>query len=99
MDKKYLSTRQTQSLNSEVFNWCVSNDFQVYLKPTMDSGKGQYRIAVRRLGITTGGKDYVYKDDNKVESYEVIGNKIFKNVAEASEHIWVVMENLKKKYG
>lgn len=86
-------------LNSKAFNWCVKNDFQVYIVPVNDRGRTEYKIAVRHKGITTEGRDYIYKDGIRIESKEVLGNKIFTSVNDAGLHFKFVIENLMKKYG
>ena len=60
--------KETQSLNIDNFRWCVENDFQVYLVPMDSQGKGKYKIAVRRRGITTEGKDFIIKDEIRIDS-------------------------------
>lgn len=86
-------------LNFKAFKWCINNDFQVYIVPVNDRGRSEYRVAVRHGGITTEGKDYIYKDNIKKTSREVLGSKIFVTVAAASLHLNYVIENLMKKYG
>lgn len=86
-------------IDSTLFNWCVENDFQVYLHPLTDSGKGACKIAVRRRGITTEGKDYKYINDIKVSSSVSLSNKIYRTHADAYKDFNNVYKVLKKKYG
>lgn len=84
------------SFNADDFNWCIENDFQVYLEPMPLK---RYKIAVRRLGITTEGKDYIYKDGIKIVSKVQLSSLEFKNITEASKHMPNVYKHLREKYG
>lgn len=90
---------QKQNLNIEAFNWCIENDFQVYLVPVDPNGKGKYKIAVRRRGITTEGKDYSYVNGVKIDSKLSEGDMVFKNSIEASNYLNNVYEHLRRTYG
>lgn len=94
-----MKEKKSLTLSSEAFNWCVKNDFQVYIVPTYDRGRSEYRIAVRHRGITTEGKDYIYNNGVRIQSKETIGKEIFSNAKDASEHYNYVIEGLMKKYG
>lgn len=91
--------QQSQDSIFEDFKWCVNNDFQVYLVPLDPGGKKEYKIGVRRGGITTEGRDY--KEINGVihRSTETLSEKVFKNSREATEHLGYVRALLRKKYG
>lgn len=89
------------------FNWCVENDFQVTIQPVSytpnrygmyDSSK-ECQIHIRKGGITTEGKDYIYKDGVKFTSKVTVGNKIYKNSTEAAVACWDVYEKLRERYG
>ena len=80
----------------EDFNWCVKNDFQVYLDPLPMK---RYKIAVRRLGITTEGKDYIFKDGIKIISKVQLSSIEFKNATDASNYMPNVYKHLREKYG
>lgn len=84
------------NFSADDFNWCVDNDFQVYLDPLPNK---RYRIAVRRKGITTEGKDYIYKNNLKITSKVMYSEIEFKNVSLASDYMPTVYKHLKKKYG
>lgn len=76
--------------------WCIDNDFQVYVKPDYP----HFRIAVRRGGISTHGKDF-RTDECGFEhtSSEQLGTVKYKTVQQADEKIREVHEYLKNKYG
>jgi hypothetical protein len=84
---------------SDLFRWCVENDYQVYLKPLTDSGKGACQIAVRKWGITTGGQDYIIKNNVKIISRETVGKKIYRSHADAYKDMPNVYQHLMNKYG
>jgi len=91
--------KETQSLNIDNFRWCVENDFQVYLVPMDSQGKGKHKIAVRRRGITTEGKDFIVKDGIRIDSKVTIGKEVYKNSAEATNNLNEVYEFLRRTYG
>lgn len=91
--------KETQSLNIDNFRWCVENDFQVYLVPIDPQGKGKHKIAVRRRGITTEGKDFIVKDGIRIDSKVTIGKEVYKNPAEAANNLNEVYEFLRRTYG
>ena len=97
--KKRKVKQLSKVLNFDDMRWCVENDFQVYLVPLTNDGKGEHKIAVRRGGITTEGKDY--KDVNGVEfrSQETLSEKTFKNSKEAHNYLNYVFKQLRNKYG
>jgi hypothetical protein len=87
-------------LNSDDFRWCVENDFQVYLVPLTPEGEGAYKIAVRRKGITTEGKDFITDSlGREVRSKEKISDITFKNQSDARDHLNYVYKYLRTKYG
>lgn len=83
----------------DLFKWCVDNDYQVYIKPLTNSGKGKCQIAVRKWGITTQGKDYIIKNNVKIISKETIGEKIYRTQTDAYKDIPNVYKYLKETYG
>ncbi len=97
--KKRKVKELSKVLNFEDMKWCMENDFQVYLVPLTNDGKGEHKIGVRRGGITTEGKDY--KEINGIEyrSSETLSEKTFKNSKEAHNHLNYVFNHLRKKYG
>ena len=52
---------------SSDFKWCIDNDWQVYIKPINTI---HYKIAIRKGGISTNGKDKFY-DSKKTLLYIV----------------------------
>lgn len=89
------------------FNWCVDNDFQVYIRPVewISNGRGGYyggkecQIHIRKGGITTEGKEYVWKDGVKFYSKVTVGNKVYGSHVEAAEACWDVYAKLRERYG
>lgn len=73
--------------------WCIDNDYQVYIK----KDSTHYRIAIRRGGITTDGKDIKYIDDVQHTSSESLGSVRYKTVADADKKINNVYKYL--RYG
>ena len=47
--------------NCSSFKWCVDNDWQVYIRLI----GARYRIAIRKGGISSCGKDYYYEVRDK----------------------------------
>jgi len=82
--------------SSEDFNWCVKNDFQVYA--THDS-EGNLKVAIRRGGITTDGKDYLIVNGLKKTSKEMIGEIIYKDMNQLSLYLPAIYQQIKKQYG
>lgn len=82
--------------SADDFNWCVDNDFQVYLVPIQ---MNRYKIAVRRGGITTEGKDFRVVDDIEISTKEVLTQKEYATFSEASKAIRDIYKSLRLKYG
>lgn len=82
--------------SSEDFNWCVKNDFQVYA--THDA-EGNLKVAIRRGGITTEGKDYLIVNGLKKTSKEMIGEIIYKDMNQLSLYLPAIYQQIKKQYG
>lgn len=75
--------------------WCIDNDFQVYVKPDYP----HFRIAVRRGGISTHGKDFrVDECGFEHTSTEQLGTVKYKTADLAGDKIREVHEYLKNKY-
>jgi hypothetical protein len=74
------------------FRWCIENDFQVYIKPE----SYYYKIAIRKGGITSNGKDFHYDRDTGMEYYssERTGSVRYKTVEMASAKIHDVYKYL-----
>jgi hypothetical protein len=82
--------------NSDDFNWCVKRDFQVY--GTLDS-EGNLKVAIRRGGITTEGKDYVIINGIKKVSVEMLGDYEYKDMRELSLYLPAIYKQLREQYG
>ena len=76
--------------------WCIDNDWQVYLASVTFF---DHRVAIRKGGITSQGKDY-RRDKIGVEYYssEIIGSKTYRTQQQAMEGMKDVYKQLRKKY-
>ena len=88
-----------KSLNFDDLRWCIANDFQVYLVPMDSRGNGKYKIAVRRRGITTDGKDYADVDGVRVDSKVTLGDTVYRSSLEATNNLNNVYGYLRRTYG
>jgi hypothetical protein len=88
-----------KSLNFDDLSWCIDNDFQVYLVPMDSQGNGKYKIAVRRRGITTEGKDYAYVDGLRIDSKVTLGDRVYRNSLEATNYLNNVYGYLRRTHG
>ena len=91
MDKK----KNSHSIFSDA-QWCINNDFQVYVKPVENN---KCRIAYRRGGITTEGKDKKLVNGSMFYSVEVEGEKVYRTQREAMSVVPDVYSYLRNKYG
>jgi len=94
--KKKLTSplKPTKNFYSDL-KWCIENDWQVYIVPTV----GKFcKIAIRKGGITTEGKDYKYIDGVRHTSREHIGDVEYKTQAEAQLALPDVYKKLRKRY-
>jgi hypothetical protein len=93
--KVVIPPKQSKSFYSDL-KWCIDNDWQVYVVPTI----AKYcRIAIRKGGITTDGKDYKYVNGIRYTSQEHLGSIEYKTQKEAQASIPSVYEKLRQKYG
>lgn len=83
------------SFSAEDFNWCIENDFQVYLEPMP---LRRYKIAVRRKGITTEGKDVKLVNDLEIRSTVTLTKMDFKTALDASRYMPVIYKYLRETY-
>lgn len=97
--RKITKNPSFQALNFDDLKWCIDNDFQVYLVPLDSNGKGGYKIAVRRGGITTGGRDEAIINGSRVISNVTLSDLTFKNHMEAHNQLNYVYKHLRDKYG
>lgn len=97
--RRKTKTFQSQELNFKDLLWCIENDFQVYLVPLSSCGKREFKIAVRRNGITTSGLDYKLVNGRPVNSVETLTERTFKNQAEARDYLNYTYKYLRSKYG
>ena len=81
------------------FRWCIENDFQVYIKPE----SYYFKIAIRKGGITSNGKDFHYDRETGMEHYssEKTGSVRYKTVDIASAKLhdvykYIYEENTKR---
>jgi len=74
------------------FKWCIDNDFQVYIKPE----SYYFRIAIRRGGITSNGKDTYYDEETGMEYYssEKLGSVKYKTCSDAEQKLITVYKYL-----
>jgi hypothetical protein len=82
--------------NCSSFKWCVDNDWQVYIRFI----GARYRIAIRKGGISSCGRDYYYDKDTgeTFTSEENLGSVMYKKQEEAESKIWEVYAYLRKRY-
>lgn len=93
--KKRNPKLQTKSFYSDL-KWCIDNDWQVYIVPT----KGKMcRIAIRKGGITTEGKDCKYINGVRYTSQEVLGQLEYDDQKQAQYAMPKVYEQLRQRYG
>lgn len=80
------------------FRWCIENDFQVYIKPINYSGN--FKVAIRKGGISTRGKDSLYCKIKKTTIYssENLGSKLYKNQKLAMDVLPSVYKYLRETY-
>lgn len=85
------------SLNSDL-QWCIDNDFQVYIKKTDYSG--YFKIAIRKGGISTQGKDIFFCKERKINLYssERLGKIEYKNQEKANKKLPEVYKYLRETY-
>jgi len=76
------------------FNWCIENDFQVYIKPEHSFA----RICIRRGGITSFGKDFYYTNGIKVNTLEQNGTVLYKSQDLAAKELTKVYKYLRDRY-
>lgn len=85
------------------FNWCVDNDFMVVIRPTSYDANGvgskECRIVIVKGGITTEGKEFIYKDGTKFQTKTIEGKVLYKNEKEASDACYDVYAMLRERYG
>ena len=98
--KKQSKTTKRQSLNFDDFKWCIENDFQVYLVCLNHTGKGPHKVAVRRRGISSNGKDIHFTEDGtEITSEEKLSKDTFKNQKDATEYMNKLYGILRRNYG
>ena len=92
------------AFNPEDFNWCVNNDWQIYIMPLP---RNAARIVIRKYGITTRGKDSYYDAETGInytskevflEDTRMFKGVTFKNYAEASNYIPLVYKTIRDEY-
>tara|TARA_A100000171_G_scaffold11809_1_gene9671 strand:+ start:5978 stop:6277 length:300 start_codon:yes stop_codon:yes gene_type:complete len=93
--KIVIPRKRNKSFYSDL-KWCIDNDWQVYIVPTLDKF---CRIAIRKGGITTEGKDYKYIDGVRYTSQEHLGSVEYKSQKQAQAELPYVYEKIRQKYG
>jgi|TARA_R110000787_G_scaffold70171_3_gene156023 hypothetical protein len=85
------------SLNSDL-QWCIDNDFQVYIKKMNYSG--YFKVAIRKGGISTNGKDIFFCKETQMNLYSVekLGKIDYKNQEKANKVLPGVYKYLKETY-
>ena len=85
------------SLNSDL-QWCIDNDFQVYIKKMNYSG--YFKVAIRKGGISSNGKDIFFckKTQMNLYSVEKLGKIDYKNQEKANKVLPGVYKYLKETY-
>jgi hypothetical protein len=81
---------RTKMTREFYFRWCIDSDIQVYIKPE----SYYYRIAIRKGGITSNGKDFHYDGYIDRTSSEVLGTVKYKTVADAEDKLLTVYKYL-----
>ena len=76
------------------FNWCIENDFQVYIKPEHSFA----RICIRRGGVTSEGKDCYYINGVMVNTLEQKGTVLYKSQLLAAKELKKVYKYLRDRY-
>jgi len=114
MRRRKSSKKLFKDLNSDDFKWCIENDFQVYILPlsvkkTMTvfdceteeyyEANGLFKIAVRRGGITTEGKDWTILKGRRFNSRETLSELTFSSYMDAHNHLNYTYKYLRQKYG
>jgi len=85
------------SLNSDL-QWCIDNDFQVYIKKMDHSG--YFKVAIRKGGISSNGKDIFFCKKTQMNLYcvEKLGKIDYKNQEKANNVLPGVYKYLKETY-
>ncbi len=85
------------SLNSDL-QWCIDNDFQVYIKKMNYSG--YFKVAIRKGGISSNGKDIFFCKETQMNLYSVekLGKIDYKNQEKANKVLPGVYKYLKETY-
>ena len=105
MRKKKTVKRSFQDLNFDDLKWCIDNDYQVYLVPltrkvnNFTYTTGEFKVAVRRKGITTEGLDKKMVNGRYIKSKETLSELTFASQSEAEAHLNYVYKHLRTKYG
>lgn len=82
----------SQQKKNFYFKWCIDNDFQVYVKPE----SFYFKIAIRKGGISSNGKDFYYDKETGMEYYssERTGSVRYKDSDKASDKLYDVYKYL-----
>ncbi len=96
MKKQRKLLRTTSQTLSSDMQWCIDNDWQVYVVPYQLK---KAKIAIRKGGISSQGKNR-YVDPSGVihTSTEVLGQKVWNSHKEACIELSYVLKQLRQKY-
>jgi len=84
-------TKKKLMMNNLDFNWCIENDFQVYIIPEHSFA----RICIRKGGITSEGKDFYYTSGVRVNVVERKGSVLYKSQDLAAKELNKVYKYLR----
>ena len=95
MRRKKKTKKQIPSTFHSDLKWCIENDWQVYVVPSL----GGPKIGVRKGGISSCGKDYHVDNTGKPHySSEQLGQNVYKSQSEAGVEAAILMKKLREKY-
>jgi hypothetical protein len=96
MKKQRKILRTTSETLSSDLQWCIDNDWQVYVVPYHGN---KAKIAIRKGGISAQGKNrYAAPNGMIYTSNEVLGQKVWNSQKEASIELSYVLKQLREKY-
>ena len=84
-------TKKKLMMSSSDFNWCIENDFQVYIVPEHSFA----RICIRKGGITSEGRDFYYTNGVRVNVVERKGSVLYKSQDLAAKELNKVYKYLR----
>ena len=83
-------------MNFDDMRWCIDHGWQIY--PIIDQDK-KYRIAIRRNGIFSEGKDYHETEDGIIyHTKEVVGSIQFHTLQKLYEYLPFVYKQIRERH-